>query len=731
MFAIYLIFYNFTHTHHDTQGTTKNIKHTQYYMIKKFISAFLFGLLLAGGEAMAADLYEAEDATTSSTEVGTSTDASGGKYIKMEAGSLTFTIQAPSAGMYDIVFHYSQTYGDTKAQNVSINGGTNSSVSFPRTADGSVATFTNTTASFKLTAGSNTLAITKSWGWVDIDYITVAKHTAASADALSATPSDPNANEAAKKLYSFLRSNYGKKTVSGVMTGDISGVTSLKAQKDVAEVYGRDGGKYPALVGFDFLFATGLNSDGSWYKSYTTTATTLATELWKEGGIPAFTWHWKDPSDSVEAFYTTQEAAGAGKPFTTYDYTKGFVSGTTNWDTTSTTYKQIVSDIDEISAYLMTLQKSGVAVLWRPLHEASGGWFWWGLRGGNAYVSLYRLVHDRMVNKNGLHNLIWVWNTELSGDVSWYPGDNYVDVVGTDIYNNANDYQNNASAFMKIQSDFGTGKLIALTENGPLPDVDACFEDGATWSYWMPWYGSWGTDYPAQTSTDEWTKIMADSRIITLGDMPGWNTYVNACDTLDTDNHIEAECADYSGTIETGTGISGTGAINMQNATDYVKATFTVPADAKYEVSVGFVNKYGKKGLTCAVNGDSLYFEDSVTHETKVGTFSFKAGKNVVSIIPTWTWSVIDYINITKASSSVANVAADERINVYPAKVTDAFTVAVDGKAQISVCDINGRQIMSQLVDGNTVIPASKLQAGIYLVKIETANNSKIFKLIK
>ena len=62
-----------------------------------------------------------------------------------------------------------------------------------------------------------------------------------------------------------------------------------------------------------------------------------------------FTWHWKDPSDSVEAFYTTQEAAGAGKPFTTFDYTKGFVSGTTNWDTTSTIYKQIVSDIDEIS----------------------------------------------------------------------------------------------------------------------------------------------------------------------------------------------------------------------------------------------------------------------------------------------------------------------------------------------------------------------------------------------
>jgi hypothetical protein len=293
------------------------------------------------------------------------------------------------------------------------------------------------------------------------------------------------------------------------------------------------------------------------------------------------------------------------------------------------------------------------------------------------------------------------------------------------------------SDFEALGKESNYSKIVTLAENGSVPYPADMQEDNANWSYFMPWYGTYTipgmTDgkYCDDNTPAAWKTIMNDSYIITLGDMPGWNTYVNACDTLDTDNHVEAECADYSGTIETGAGISGTGAINMQNATDYVKATFTVPADAKYEVSVGFVKKYGKKGLTCAVNGDSIYFEDSVTHETKVGTFNFKAGENVVSIIPTWTWSVIDYINITKTASSVANVAADERINVYPAKVTDAFMVAVDGKAQVSVCDINGRQIMNQQVEGNTVIPASKLQAGIYLVKIETANNSKIFKLIK
>ena len=117
------------------------------------------------------------------------------------------------------------------------------------------------------------------------------------------------------------------------------------------------GGKYPVLVGFDFLFATGKAGDvNSWNQDYTNETIKLAKELWDLGGIPAFTWHWKDPSNAVDAFYI-EGAQVDGDEFTTFDYRTGFKAGTTEWDTNSDTYKQIVEDIDKISDLFLTLQE--------------------------------------------------------------------------------------------------------------------------------------------------------------------------------------------------------------------------------------------------------------------------------------------------------------------------------------------------------------------------------------
>lgn len=118
---------------------------------------------------------------------------------------------------------------------------------------------------------------------------------------ISDSPVTANATESAKKLYNFLKENFGKKTISGIMTGDINTSADILSQEDVKAVY-TAGGHYPALIGFDFLFATGPQSIESWYQEYTNKTISLAEELWKKGGIPAFTWHWKDPSDQVDAF---------------------------------------------------------------------------------------------------------------------------------------------------------------------------------------------------------------------------------------------------------------------------------------------------------------------------------------------------------------------------------------------------------------------------------------------
>lgn len=97
-----------------------------------------------------------------------------------------------------------------------------------------------------------------------------------------------------------------------------------------------------------------------------------------------------------------------------------------------------MADVDKLSAHFLELQEAGVAAIWRPLHEAAGGWFWWGVGGAECYKALYKLVYDRMTNTNGVKNLIWVWNIERDPAIgydfgalnpAWYPGDEYVDII--------------------------------------------------------------------------------------------------------------------------------------------------------------------------------------------------------------------------------------------------------------------------------------------------------------
>lgn len=340
--------------------------------------------------------------------------------------------------------------------------------------------------------------------------------------AVSFAPVTPGATGGAQKLYNFLAVNYGVRTVSGMMTGDVGSGTDAKAQVDVDSMFLRTG-KYPALVGYDFLFATGKNAKDAWYKSYTATTLAQAKDLWSKGGIPAFTWHWKDPSDSIDAFYTK---SGNAKEHTTFDYTKGFKAGTTDWDTASTTYKQLVSDIDELSALFLSLQKDSVAAIFRPLHEASGAWFWWGTKGGAAFQSLYNLVHDRMVDSAGVKNLVWVWNPQHATDTEWNPGATKYDVISLDIYE-AYDYTTKfVAGHQALTTNFGAlDKIFAVSENGPIPDASSMKENGAVWSWWMPWYQSWGGKFLDKTVDAVWKANMEDPCTITLDKMPGWEGY--------------------------------------------------------------------------------------------------------------------------------------------------------------------------------------------------------------
>ena len=483
--------------------------------ITKF--AWMFGL--AAVSSFAAQ-YEAEDGTiTKDAAVATSTAASGGKYVKMNGGDITFNgVTVDKAGQYTVVIHYMNNYGGDKINNVGV-GGASSQVSFAVTDKDK---FVDVETVLALAAGANTIAITNSWGWIDVDYIEVKPYEAKAFDLCNA-PVTANATPAAKKLYNFLVNNFGKKTISGVMTGNMDAYTMGDAtqHEDVQAVY-KAGGKYPALIGADLMNATGANKDEGWFQQYTEKAIDIAKTTWKKGGIPAFTWHWR-PGDEVE-FYVK----GAHETYTEFDFTEAFIKGTTTWDTLSAAYKALVGDIDHVSEIFLGLQTEGVAAIFRPLHESGGNWFWWSTHTGKQFAALYQLLYERMVFKNGVNNLIWDFNPQDASKLSWTPGETYYDVLSVDIYNKANDHQSNSAAFIDFVNKGGTNKLISLSENGPIPDVDNMYNEGATWSWWMPWYESWGSAFVSQTAASVWQKNLADERIITLDEMPGWDNYNEA-----------------------------------------------------------------------------------------------------------------------------------------------------------------------------------------------------------
>lgn len=112
-------------------------------------------------------------------------------------------------------------------------------------------------------------------------------------------------------------------------------------------------------------------------------------------------------------------------------------------------------------------------VLFRPLHESNGSWFWWGQRGQPQFRLAWQGMFKYLTGTKGLHNLLWVYSaahdvdgTALSGVTHNYPGADLVDIVGLDIYK---DDLSDEGAYLLLVA---LGKPFGITEYGPDQDQD-------------------------------------------------------------------------------------------------------------------------------------------------------------------------------------------------------------------------------------------------------------------
>lgn len=326
----------------------------------------------------------------------------------------------------------------------------------------------------------------------------------ASFEAKEVDPSKPvseNAqnNEKTMEVWNYLRSVYGKQILT------CQQMMGSECYEDL--VFYNATGDLTAMKGYDFIFCTG---------SYHSDDMIDEAIEWahESGGLCTFTWHWNVPEDIDNpeggyAFYTEE--------ITNFSQINAVTPGTKEYET-------VIHDIDLIATKLQRLESEGVTVLFRPLHEASGSWFWWGVQGkdtvkNEVFQKLWYMIYDRMENYHKLSNIIWLWNGQSNHCVV---SPNSFDIEGIDKYYSGTDLSADAlteyyySAYHELQGydkkcaelagmdAESTGKMLTLSECGNIPDPQGMVDTGAMWLYYMIWNGDfiYRTDAAGKTMVD-------------------------------------------------------------------------------------------------------------------------------------------------------------------------------------------------------------------------------------
>ncbi|MCR5742440.1 MAG: glycoside hydrolase family 26 protein [Lachnospiraceae bacterium] len=314
---------------------------------------------------------------------------------------------------------------------------------------------------------------------VQLAEATAIKHT------YDGTLSNPDAIENAVTLYKYLKDTWGTACITGQMESTWMG--SPDYEMNYIE---KNSGKLPAIRGLDFMhndFDGVANRSIAW---------------WDKGGIVTICWH---TGADFASGYNECKADNI-------DWDEAFTEGTD-------TYNALLAGMDRAVPALLKLEDAGVPVLWRPFHELDGGWFWWSKGGSENFVKLWQMMYDRYTNYWELDNLIWVYAYSHNGTAieNWYPGDEYVDLIGGDSY----DAGANGDLYDTVEELAAPGMPIVFHECGNIPTEEQMKNADAPWLFFMTWH----TDYITNStynSKDAINAIYNSDYFITLDELPSF-----------------------------------------------------------------------------------------------------------------------------------------------------------------------------------------------------------------
>ena len=372
--------------------------------------------------------------------------------------------------------------------------------------------------------GVNSLEISQGWGYYDVDYLEFRPFVPPTLLPVAPALVDDRATYAARVLMNYLGVNYGVKTLAGQQH---SASANLPFPGD--SYLQRSAGASPAVRGSDFMeYSPSRRQYGANPRNETEQSIAWARQT---GGVVTMMWHWNAPANLVNQ---------TGK-----EWWRGFYANATTFNLpaalanpASSDYQLLLRDIDAIAVELKKFAAADVPVLWRPLHEAQGGWFWWGAHGPATFKSLWTLLHDRLTQRHGLHNLIWEFTSSAAegNHLDWYPGDELVDLIGLDVYTDPT--ANMAGPWHDVLPHYNGRKMVALSETGTLPRPEEMADWGISWSYFSPWSGSYVDGFTAE----QLQTALHHDNVVTLAELPPlpWKAsggFVAA--DLDFDGHVD------------------------------------------------------------------------------------------------------------------------------------------------------------------------------------------------
>lgn len=366
---------------------------------------------------------------------------------------------------------------------------------------------------------------------------------------LRATPataqlSDPQASAETRAVMKYLAA-LSNREIPGVIAGQNTGhgsqindISGFVGYATLVASLQKQSGETPALVGLDY------EHDQIFTPAQLAEANQTLIRHWNAGGLVTLNWSPQNP-------WLNDESDLAAHPGV---WTDTRTSGPNGDNMAGVDLRQLVDPssaifpvwrrkLDRIAVALQQLQQAGVVVLWRPMQEMNGNWFWWGSSTHASdpapYTALWQDMHRYFTDVKGLHNLIWVYSPAAGGGgkpVQWaYPGDAYVDVVAGTSYDDGPDIADYASYL-------GFGKPLGMGEFGPMlggaASLGGTFDDTRyatrlhtaypAIAYWLSWH-----DYPVDDKHAEHlsivsqlraTELLRDGGTLTVSRL-GWKAY--------------------------------------------------------------------------------------------------------------------------------------------------------------------------------------------------------------